>query len=72
MSPRLLFFVASHFALPQKEGGPPAFRRKTPDRGDGAWRRGRFLPAAFLRSASSRALLAGGPAAKKGRGGAAL
>ena len=48
MSPRLLFFVASHFALPQKEGGPSASRGKTPDRGDGAWRRGCFLPAAFL------------------------
>ena len=71
MSPRLLFFVASHFALPQKEGGPPASCGKTPDRRDGAWRRGRFLPAAFLRSASSRTLFAGGPA-KKGRGGAAL
>ena len=72
MSPRLLFFVASHFALPQKEGGPPASRGKTPDHVDGAWRRGVLSPGRLSFPATPRALFAGGPAAKKGRGGAAL
>lgn len=42
MSPRLLFFVASHFALPQKESGPVPFPRKD------AWPPGRRLAAGVL------------------------
>lgn len=72
MSPRLLFFVASHFALPQKEGGPVPFPRKDARPPGRRLAAGVLSPGRLSFPATPRALFAGGPAAKKGRGGTAL